>query len=154
MRKDLDSQKDYIISQLELAIPRQQLCRELKCKYDTLARRLKLWGVTLKNPSRKGYARDNQYRPASMYLSKSAPPIQSFKLKIKLLKDGIKAHQCEICNNHEWMGSPIPLELDHINGDHFDNRLENLRLLCPNCHAQLPTNSGKNIGRYKAHSNG
>lgn len=71
-------------------------------------------------------------------------PYQSFKLKNRLLQEGIKTHQCESCGITEWMGKPAPLELDHINGINYDNRLENLRLLCPNCHAQTDTYRGKN----------
>jgi hypothetical protein len=71
-------------------------------------------------------------------------PYQSHKLKNRLLQEGIKIHQCECCNILEWQGKPTPLELDHINGINYDNRLENLRLLCPNCHAQTPTYRGKN----------
>jgi hypothetical protein len=71
-------------------------------------------------------------------------PIQSHKLKLRLISEGIKEHKCEECGINEWRGQPTPIELDHINGDHHDNRLENLRLLCPNCHAQTETYRGKN----------
>jgi len=63
----------------------------------------------------------------------------------------IKGHKCEICGNTEWMGNPIPLIIDHINGDSSNDSLENIRLVCGNCDMQLPTYKGKNIGkgRYK-----
>lgn len=51
----------------------------------------------------------------------------------RLIAEGLKEHRCERCHRREWCGAPIPLELDHVNGDAWDNRLENLRLLCPNC---------------------
>lgn len=52
-----------------------------------------------------------------------------------------------VCKNDEWLGRPIEIELDHINGDSSDNVEANLRLLCPNCHAQTPTYKNRNKGR-------
>ncbi|HYE15781.1 MAG TPA: hypothetical protein VD968_15160 [Pyrinomonadaceae bacterium] len=71
--------------------------------------------------------------------------IASFKLKNRLLAEGILKPQCSSCGRTDWLNQPIPLELDHVNGNRSDNRLPNLRLLCPNCHALTPTYRGKNI---------
>ena len=69
---------------------------------------------------------------------------QSFKLKRRLLNEGLKEYKCEQCGLSEWQHNPIPLELHHINGNNRDNRLSNLQLLCPNCHALTDCYRGKN----------
>lgn len=71
---------------------------------------------------------------------------QSYKLKKRLFLAKLKSPQCEICGwAKKSIDGRIPLELDHINGDSHDNRLENLRILCPNCHSLQPTHRGRNI---------
>lgn len=70
---------------------------------------------------------------------------QSYKLKARLIREGLKKMQCEICGWAEKsLDGRIPLELDHINGDSGDNRIKNLRILCPNCHSLQPTHRGRN----------
>ena len=69
---------------------------------------------------------------------------QSSKLKRRLLKEGLKSRICECCGLSEWRGVSIPLEVHHVNGNNKDNRLENLQLLCPNCHALTDSYRGKN----------
>ena len=85
--------------------------------------------------------------PLELILVKDSS-FQSFKLKQKLFARGIKTKCCEECG---WAkvsdDGRVPLELDHINGDRHDNRIENLRVLCPNCHSLKPTHRGKNIKR-------
>jgi hypothetical protein len=74
---------------------------------------------------------------------------QSFKLKKKLFRAGLKPQHCEECGWAQCAeGGRLPLELDHINGDRNDNRLKNLRILCPNCHSLKSTHRGLNMGRY------
>ena len=72
-------------------------------------------------------------------------PTQSHKLRLRLISEGLKKPTCELCGWHEMApDGRLPLELDHINGDPNDNRLDNLRILCPNCHSLQPTHRGKN----------
>ncbi len=73
---------------------------------------------------------------------------QSYKLKKRLFLIGLKKEKCERCNWAEKSeDGRIPVELDHINGDRYDNRLINLRILCPNCHSLQSTHRGKNQKR-------
>jgi hypothetical protein len=65
-------------------------------------------------------------------------------LRKRLIKADMLKEICSMCGLDEWLSNKIPLELDHINGVRSDNRIENLRVLCPNCHALTPTYRGKN----------
>lgn len=84
---------------------------------------------------------DCSYIPASEYLNNSKS-IQTSKLRIKLIKEGIKENKCEICGITEWQDKPLVCQLHHINGDSTDNRIENLQMLCPNCHSQTENYCG------------
>lgn len=57
-------------------------------------------------------------------------------------------HRCECCKLSEWLGRKIPIEIDHVDGNPDNNVRSNLRLLCPNCHAQQPTHAGANAGKH------
>lgn len=59
-------------------------------------------------------------------------------------------HLCSICGTKEWRGLPVPLVVDHIDGNPYNRKVENFRLVCPNCDAQLPTYKGKNKGHGRA----
>lgn len=83
-------------------------------------------------------------RPISDYTEKGVL-IQSHKLRLMLLNQRVFLPQCSKCLLTTWLDQPIALELEHIDGNHDNNALSNLCLLCPNCHAQTPTYRGKNI---------
>lgn len=91
----------------------------------------------------------NKYRtrPAKKHISeylKENIKVSCQQLKRRLIKESIFEDKCVVCGQgSEWNGKDLVLQLDHINGDHDDNRLDNLRIICPNCHTQTPTFSGR-----------
>ena len=91
-------------------------------------------------------AAGGQRRPLDQLLVEDSRA-NTTRLRHRLIEEGYKDPACEDCGTRRWLEQPVPLELDHINGDRSDNRLTNLQLLCPNCHALTPTYRGRNIGR-------
>lgn len=80
--------------------------------------------------------------PLKQLLARDTPRSRRH-VKLRLLAAGLKGGACERCGIAEWRGAPLSLALHHVNGDRHDNRLENLVLLCPNCHSQTANFAGR-----------
>lgn len=147
MRTDILEKKQDIINWIEEGQSKAFICKNLKCKPDTLSSYLKKMGIEYKgNQGGKGIKIASNYINAEDYAKKDN--VVSHKLRLKLIRDGIKEEKCEYCGLSEWRGKKVPLELHHVDGNHFNNELSNLVIICPNCHALEDGNSGSNKGRY------
>ena len=87
--------------------------------------------------------------PIELLLVCDRPQTNRSHLKRRLLDAGLKENRCERCGVAEWEGEPLSMALHHVNGDGRDNRLANIVLLCPNCHAQTPNYGGRNGHRTR-----
>ena len=120
-----------------------------KCKvhYATFKKYAIMYNLWNPNPGGRGKLKpkeDGKDKYAlSDILSGKYPHYSSHKLKLRLIKEGIKEDKCEICGIVEWNDEWISMHLDHIDGNHYNHSLENLRVLCPNCHSQTETYAGK-----------
>lgn len=112
------------------------MCRLLKIKQDTLNSYFKKYNIVYNgNQNRKGIPHFEQMTHYTEY-TENGRNISASALRVKLIKQGVKEKRCEICGLDSWMGKPIPLELHHIDENRFNNKIENLQILCSNCHMQ------------------
>ncbi len=106
--------------------------------YEMIQRRIGLLGLDtshfLGSAILKGTTHDYNTRPLGQVLVRRQVE-NTWRLKSRLLQEGLKQVICECCGATEWRGKPVPLELHHVDGDRTNNELSNIQLLCPNCHA-------------------
>ena len=148
MRTDILERKEDILRWIEENQSKAFMCRELLCRPETLNSYLKKMGIEYEG--KQGWNKNGEacnYKTAEEYAK--GEHVKSYILKQKLIREGIKEAKCEICGLSEWLGKDIPLELHHIDCNHYNNNFNNLQILCPNCHAQQSGNSGANTNYYQ-----
>ena len=153
MSKIAQYSDDNFISAVKKSISISQVLKTLNLKpaggnYKTVKRKVEELKLDTSHWKGQNWAKGEKFpnRPKKSLeelLTKNSHT-QSHKLRLRLLREGIFEHKCYKCGRKTWNGEEIPLDLEHINGDNTDNMLENLTMLCPNCHAQTPTYRGKN----------
>lgn len=151
MRTDILEQKEQILLWIAEERPKSYICKELKCKPETLNSYLKKMGIEYSGQqNKKGQFKGSNFYKNAAYYIENCINIPSHRLKSKLIRDGLKQNCCEICGISTWQNVQLPLELHHKDGNHFNNNLDNLIILCPNCHSIQEGNCGANIGKYAA----
>lgn len=120
--------------------------------YRTVNRKISALGLDTSHFTGQGHLKGKRNpnvpkKPLEEILVENSSYTSSYHLRNRLIAEGVFQRKCSCCNGAYWQGHPMPLELDHKNGNSRDNRKANLRLLCPNCHALTPNYRGKNIGR-------
>lgn len=153
-RKYTDNQ---LIDAVKTSTSYRQILTQLGLKeaggnYKTIKHHIKMLQLDISGLTGQGWLRGkkNPYTKYSKTLNEilvDGSYYQTYKLKNRLLKENLLEKKCYIegCTvETEWNGKPINLRLDHVNGKNDDNRIENLRLVCPNCDSQSETYCGKN----------
>ncbi len=137
---------DDIIEAAKNSKTMSQAAAKLGVQFSTFKKHAIRLGCYCINQGGKGTQKVSKVRVnLDEILTGNCPEFQTYKLKLRLFKAKIKDEKCEICGIIDWLGNKIPLELDHIDGNRTNHRLENLRILCPNCHSQTSTYRAKNI---------
>jgi len=122
----------------------RQASIELDIPLTTFVRHAKRLGVYKTNQSGKGLSKKSGNKiPLEDILNGDHKQYKSSDLHRRLVNAGFKEEKCELCGITEWNDNKLSFDLDHIDGDSSNNLLDNLRIICPNCHSQTPTYRGR-----------
>lgn len=139
--------KQMIIDASTSSLSASEAASKLGIKFDTYKKYAIKYDCFISNKSGIGISKPSGNKiPLEEILSGKHPQYQSNKLRLRLLSEKIFEHKCTNCGLSEWLNNPIPLELEHIDGNSSNNKLDNLTMLCPNCHSLTPTFRGRNKG--------
>ncbi len=144
-------EKEKLIDAIKFSECKSDILRNLGIKiksgnFQTLDRYCTEYQINishLKYKNDRGFKYKTVLSNEDLFVENSSTPTKTVRLRI--YKEKLKKYECVMCQNKGlWNGKKLSLQLDHINGINNDHRLENLRWLCPNCHSQTATFSGKN----------
>lgn len=162
--KDNDTRKkitnEEILEACTNSISRQETLKFLRLNPHTganvswIKKKIKELNIQTNHWLGEGYLKGKSHKWSSgadinEILIKNSPYLWTSSLKKRLLKEFLLINKCYKCGITHWLGQALSLQLEHINGDNADNRIENLILLCPNCHSLTDTFAGKNVSRSR-----
>lgn len=146
MKKYRNYSREDIIEAVKTSFSLAEVLRKLNLKplggnYRTIKNNIIRYDINISHFTGQGWNKfghknfGGSGKPLKAALSINSS-LSSSNVKERLFNNRIKENKCEICGLTSWLGKPINCELHHINGDNTDNRIENLQILCPNCHSQ------------------
>lgn len=160
-----DYSKELLEKEVKESFTLTDLCKRLGVgtsggNFKTIKKYLRLYNIDISHfisgtiISKKRYEGYGVKKELDEILVKNSTYTSTTEIKKRLYKSGLKEEKCEKCGITNWLGEKITLQLEHINGDNLDHRIENLLILCPNCHSQTKTFCSKtnSNGIYKTNN--
>jgi hypothetical protein len=156
--------KDYLIKIVNESLSIADVCRALNLvpvggNYRTINVKLKLWNINTSHFTGRAWNTGDKFKafgnvtPLSEILIENSTYTNTGNLKKKLIDEGYKKDCCEECSLDTWNGKKLMIELHHENGINSDHRIENLKMLCPNCHSQTKSYRGNNVSSARNKAN-
>jgi len=146
--------KEELIEIVKNSMSYANVCKQIGISsvggnFNKIKKYIKLYDINIDHFTGQGWNTGDRYKffgkliPLDKILKGEYPTFPTNHLRVRLIKEGIKQEKCEICGITDWNNKKISFHLDHIDGDNTNHKLDNLRILCPNCHTQTDTYGSK-----------